>query len=75
MRWLMSYPHVTLLTGGLTVDRWFHQIDILVAIGLITYTAIGIGAAYIRSVLGLFLIFFVQGSNETMLILGNNNGR
>lgn len=59
-----------LIVGGLTVDRWFKHIDIMVAVMLVLYTAVGVGAAYVQSIVALFIVFFIQGTVETWLQTG-----
>ncbi|XP_067934027.1 sodium-dependent glucose transporter 1-like isoform X2 [Watersipora subatra] len=53
--------------GGLTVDRWIRNIDLLCFFILLLYTAVSVSAAYVRSIQLLFVVFFLQGSIETWL--------
>ena len=59
--------------GGLTVDRWFHHVDILMAITLVLYTIVGVSSAYVQNIILLYVLFLLQGTIETWLQTGEDN--
>lgn len=61
---------VKYVTGGLTVDRWYRQVNLMVAVVLIMYTAVGVGVGYVQNITLLYIVFFLQGSTETLLQTG-----
>ena len=58
------------LLGGLTVDRWIHNLDLNLALVLTSYTAMSVGSGYALSIESLFITLFLQGALETWIAIG-----
>ena len=58
------------IIGGVTVDRWSRYLDLLIALNILLYIMAGVWSAYIKHIILLFIVFFLQGSFESWLSLG-----
>ena len=61
------------ISGGLTVDRWIHNLDLNLALVLTSYTAMSVGSGYALSIQSLFITLFLQGALETWIVIGMTN--
>ena len=54
------------------MDRWFGHIDLYMAVLTLAMTACGVVAAYLTSLVWMYVILLMQGIVETILHLGKN---
>ena len=61
---------ISVITGAVTVHRWFGSIDLLMTALTFAMTVSGVVASYLRSISWMYVVLLVQGVVETIMHTG-----